>query len=270
MRSFLQVLIVLILASCGTRNGCAPRFVDLKTEYPHVLYHGPKEPSEVVLKKYPPAHWAPLSQISKRAQGAILVSEDWAFFHHPGYDEKQIKEAIEQSIEQKKLKRGASTITQQVVKNVYLSKEKSVVRKVRELWMATKIEKVIGKNRILEIYLNIAELGEGIFGVGQAAQFYFHKSPSELNAKEGAFLAMLLPSPKKYAISYRQKALTQYARKTMRSIMNKMVQANYITEAERDQQWATPLPFEAKVDLSVPSDDSLNSIDDEEGNDETD
>ena len=253
----------LFLASCGAPRSCAPNFKELKTLYPHVLYHGPKEPSEVVLKKYAPANWASLSQISKKAQGAIIVSEDWAFYQHPGYDEKQMKEAIEQSIQEKKLKRGASTITQQVVKNIYLSKEKSVVRKIRELWMATKIEKVLGKNRILELYLNIAELGEGIFGVGQASQFYFHKAPRDLTAKEGAFLAMLLPSPKKYAISYRHGELSPYARKIMRSILNKMVMARFITPEERDLEWQTPLSFEKKVDFSIPSDELLNSDDDE-------
>jgi membrane peptidoglycan carboxypeptidase len=254
---------VLFLASCGSPKSCAPNFKELKTVYPHVLYHGPKEPSEIVLKKYPPATWTPLSQISKKAQGAIIVSEDWAFYSHPGYDEKQLKEAIEQTIETQKLKRGASTITQQVVKNIYLSKEKSIVRKVRELWMATKIEKVLGKNRILELYLNIAELGEGIFGVGQAAHFYFHKSPSELTAKEGAFLAMLLPSPKKYAISYRHAELTPYARKIIRSILNKMVMGHFITSEERDVEWRTPLGFEKKTDFTIPSDESLDSTDDE-------
>jgi monofunctional biosynthetic peptidoglycan transglycosylase len=254
---------LLFLTSCAGPHSCAPNFKDLKTSYPHVLYHGPKIPSEVVLKKYPPADWVPLTQISKNAQGAILVSEDWAFYQHHGYDEKQMKEALEKTIEEGKLSRGASTITQQVVKNIYLSKEKSIVRKVRELWMATKIEKVLGKSRILELYLNIAELGEGIFGVGQASRFYFHKSPSALSAKEGAFLAMLLPSPKKYAISYRHGELTPYARKIIRSILNKMVMAHYLTPEQRDAEWATPLSFEKHIDTSIPSDELLNSDDDE-------
>ena len=256
-------MIVLFFASCGAPHSCAPNFKDLKTLYPHVLYHGLKEPSEIVLKKYPPASWAPLAQVSQNVKGAIIVSEDWAFYQHPGYDEKQIKEAIQQSIEQKKLKRGASTITQQVVKNIYLSKEKSLVRKVRELWMASKIEKVLGKPKILELYLNIAELGEGIFGVSQAAHFYFHKNPSELSAKEGAFLAMLLPSPKRYASSYRQGELTPYARKIIHSILNKMVIAHYLTPSERDTEWQTPLSFETKTDFSIPSEEVLDAEDDE-------
>ena len=251
------------LFSCGSQHSCAPNFKDLKINYPHVIYHGKKLPSEIILKKTQPANWAPLTQISKKLQGAIIVSEDWAFYEHHGYDEKQIKEAVQKSIEGKKLIRGASTITQQVVKNIYLSKEKSLVRKVRELWMAIKVEKILGKSRILELYLNIAELGEGIFGVGQASQFYFHKNPSELTAKEGAFLAMLLPSPKKYAVSFRRGELTIYARKIIRSILDKMVMAQFLTVAERDLEWSTPLNFEKKIDASVPDATLLNSDDDE-------
>ena len=245
---------ILTLSACGPQ-GCFPRFADLKTEYPHVIYHGPKKPSEVVIKKNPPVNWVPLSQVSKAAQGAILVSEDWAFYHHPGYDEKQIKEAIEDSLESGKLKRGASTITQQVVRNIYLSKKKSITRKVRELWMATKIEKVLGKKKILELYLNIAEWGEGVFGIQEDAHVYFDKNASQLTAKEGAFLAMLLPSPKKYAISFHQKQLTPFARRIVKSVLGKMVQAGYITAEQKDAEWATPLKFEKTFQPHLPSDD---------------
>ena len=247
--------VVLFLGGCGGPRGCSPHFADLKKMYPHVIYHGPKEPSEVVLKKTPPENWTPLSQISKRAQEAIIVSEDWAFYQHHGYDEKQLKEAIYETIEEHKFGRGASTITQQVVKNVYLNKEKSLIRKARELWMATKIEKVLGKKRILEVYFNIAEWGEGIFGIGRASRYYFQKSPSDLSAKEGAFLAMLLPSPEKYGVSFRQHHLTPYARRIVRSILNKMVQAGFLTPEERDLEWAKPLPFEPSFDPVLTEDE---------------
>jgi len=241
------------LIACGSGNGCVPKFSDLKKKYPHVLYHGSKAPSEVVLKDFPPAHWVSISSIPKLVQGAILVSEDWAFYQHEGYDEKQIQEAVKESLEAGKLKRGASTITQQVVRNLYLTKEKSLLRKVHELWLSTKIEKIIGKQKILELYLNIAEMGEGIFGIGEASQMYFQKAPSELRAKEAAFLAMLLPSPKRYSVSFKKGELTGYARRTMRSILNKMVMAHYLTPEERDQEWATPLGFEKKFDSTVPA-----------------
>jgi monofunctional biosynthetic peptidoglycan transglycosylase len=270
VKNYLYPLLVLFLSACGSGKGCAPRFSDLKTQYPHVIYHGSHEPSEVVIKRYPPAHWVSLGQVSKKAQGAILVSEDWAFYQHPGYDQKQIQEAIRESVEAGHLTRGASTITQQVVRNIYLSKEKSLSRKARELWMASKIEKVLGKNKILELYLNIAEMGDGIFGVGQASEFYFHKPASQLNAKEGAFLAMLLPSPKKYAISFRKKQLTPFARRIIRSVLNKMVMAHYLSSDERDQEWNSALSFESSVDHTIPNEDlSDPTQDEEEGKDES-
>ena len=242
------------LSACGPQ-GCFPRFADLKTQYPHVIYHGPKKSSEIVVKKNPPVNWVPLSQVSKVAQGAILVSEDWAFYHHPGYDEKQIKEAIEDSLEAGKLTRGASTITQQVVRNIYLYKQKSITRKIRELWMATKIEKILGKKKILELYLNIAEWGEGVFGIQEASHLYFDKNASELTAKEGAFLAMLLPSPKKYGISFRQHQLTPYARRIVKSVLGKMVQAGYLSSEQKSAEWLKPLRFETKFEPNLPGDD---------------
>lgn len=261
-------LIIIFSACLGSPQGCVPKLKDLKTQYPHVIYHGPKEPFEVEIVKTQPAGWASLDQISKNAQMAILISEDWAFYSHPGYDGKQIREAIEESIESGKLKRGASTITQQVVKNVYLSQEKSLIRKARELWLATKIEKVLGKKRILEIYLNIAEWGEGIFGISKASQHYFQKPPSELSAKEGAFLAMLLPSPKKYSISFRKKELTRYSRKTIRSILNKLESAKVLTSEQKKEELEKPLSFESSQSI-VPVESSTDentddNIDDEE------
>ncbi len=246
-RVFLLFSFVFSMSACGPQ-GCFPRFADLKTQYPHVIYHGPDEPSEIIIRKNAPEGWTSLSAISKKAQQAIIVSEDWAFYQHPGYDEKQIKEAIEDSLEEGHLTRGASTITQQVVKNVYLSKEKSLIRKARELWMATKVEKVLGKRRILEIYMNIAEWGEGTYGIGKASRLYFQKPPSELSAKEGAFLAMLLPSPKKYSISFRKHSLSPFARGTVRSILNKMVEAHFLTPEERDSEWGRPLSFESVLE----------------------
>jgi monofunctional biosynthetic peptidoglycan transglycosylase len=244
----------MMLFSCGAGQGCSPRFSELKKKYPKVIYRGPKEPSEVVIQERPPAGWTPITTLPKRVQGAILVSEDWAFYRHPGYDEDQIQEAVKESLAAGHLKRGASTITQQVVRNLYLSKEKSLTRKAREIWMATKIEKVLGKQKILELYFNIAEMGEGIFGIGPAAEYYFHKGASDLMPKEAAFLAMLLPSPKRYAISFQKRTLTPYARRIIHSILNKMVMGGYITAEERDQEWKTPLSFEVISDPSVPRD----------------
>jgi monofunctional biosynthetic peptidoglycan transglycosylase len=198
--------------------------------------------------KVRPSHWVDLKQVSRAAIGAVVVSEDWAFYQHPGYDLEQIKKVLEDDLSLSRgvegLSRGASTITQQMVKNVFLSRERTLVRKVKELILAVEVERRLGKAKILEVYLNIAEWGEGIYGIREAAQFYFHKSPKELSAKEGAFLAMLLPSPKRYSQSFRAKKLTHYARKTTQDILSKMRQAKWITDEIHAAESARPLAFE--------------------------
>lgn len=216
----------------------------LKSHYPVVHYQGKGEAPTVTVSRLRPSSWASLGEISKVAVGAILVSEDWAFYQHKGYDANQIKEAIKEDWEEGRFARGASTITQQVVRNVFLDKDKNLWRKFKELVLAVRIEREIGKRRILETYLNIAEWGEGIFGIRAASRHYFGKEPATLSAREGAFLAMLLPSPKRYSQSFRAKKLTEYARETVQSILGKMTQAHYLTEEERSSEASTPLSFE--------------------------
>ena len=216
----------------------------LRSSYPVVEYHPGAELPQIRIQHVRPAGWVGADEVSNVALGAIIVSEDWAFYQHKGYDANQIKEAIETDFMRGGFARGASTITQQVVRNVFLDKDKNLWRKVKELILSVRLERAVGKTRILETYLNIAEWGDGIFGIGAASRLYFNKSPSQLTAKEGAFLAMLLPSPKKYSQSFRKRELTDYARQTVDSILDKMTRAQYITEQERDRQLALPLPFE--------------------------
>jgi monofunctional biosynthetic peptidoglycan transglycosylase len=219
----------------------------LARSYPVVTYASKGKPPRVSLSRIRPGNWVGLDEISKAAKGAIVVSEDWAFYQHGGYDPNQIKEAIKEDFEEHGFARGASTITQQVVRNVFLEKDKNLWRKLKELFLAVKLEHSVHKNRILEVYLNIAEWGEGVYGINQASHLYFHKEPGELGAKEGAFLAMLLPSPKRYSQSFRSRQLTDYARSTIDSILGKMVQAKYITEEERVLERLSPLSFEANA-----------------------
>ncbi|MCM2324718.1 MAG: transglycosylase domain-containing protein [Oligoflexia bacterium] len=223
----------------------------LRNRYPVVTHQGRNRPPLVRLQKAPPPAWTPLAEVSKPAVGAIVVSEDWAFFQHKGYDAQQMKEALREDIAEGRFARGASTITQQVVKNVFLERDKSLWRKLRELILAVRLESHVGKRKILETYLNIAEWGEGIYGIRAAAGHYFGKSPSELNAKEGAFLAMLLPSPIRYGQSFRAKRLTIYADRTIRSIIEKMARAQYLTEAERNDELGRRLPFESDGPLGT-------------------
>lgn len=176
-----------------------------------------------------PADWVPLEKISKRLKGAIISSEDGKFFLHPGYDIEELQDAINDNVVKKKKKvRGASTITQQLIKNLYFQKDRSLWRKTKEMALTLWIEENVEKDKILEAYLNVIEYGEGLFGIKKAAKFYFNKGPENLNARESAFLAMLLPSPKKYAQSFRKKTLTQFANKIVNSVLFKMLQGGYI------------------------------------------
>lgn len=216
----------------------------LKTHYPVVEYRGKSQPFRIRIQRNMPDAWVPLHSISRVAQWAVIVSEDWAFYSHPGYDPNQIREVITKEIPEGRGIRGASTITQQLIKNVFLTSERSLLRKLNELALAVELDREVGKARILEVYLNIVEFGEGLFGIGPAARFYFNKSPADLSAREGAFLAMLLPSPKRYSQSFRQGELTAYARKTINAILRKMERAKVLTPEEREFSEQERLSFE--------------------------
>lgn len=159
-----------------------------------------------------------LKNISRHLQQAVVLTEDSAFWTHRGFDFQEIQRSFERNLEEGRFARGGSTISQQLAKNMFLSSEKSVQRKVLEALITLQLEKHLSKKEILERYLNVVQFGPGIFGVKQAAQTYFKKSPSELDLIEASFLAFLLPSPEKYSVSYFKKRLTPFARKRLRQI----------------------------------------------------
>lgn len=207
----------------------APDVERLITQYPYFNLKNKK----YEIQDSKPASWVEISDVSDYAKWAMVVSEDWAFYKHHGIDIQQLRIAIGESIKQGKFVRGASTITQQVVKNTILTSERSLWRKFREMIMAYKLERVVDKDRILEIYLNIVELGKDIYGIKNASMHYFNKPPSKLTAREGAFLAMLLPSPVKYGTSFKKKKLTPFAKEVIDSILVKLRQAKVYDEEQR-------------------------------------
>jgi monofunctional biosynthetic peptidoglycan transglycosylase len=142
--------------------------------------------------------WTPLGRISPHLQRAVIVAEDASFYQHYGFDWEGLQEAFTHNWEQGKLRRGGSTITQQLAKNLYLSSEKTLLRKAREALIAWEIERCLPKQRILELYLNVAEWGHGVFGAEEAARHHFEKSADELTEDEAALLAALLPSPRRH------------------------------------------------------------------------
>jgi monofunctional biosynthetic peptidoglycan transglycosylase len=140
--------------------------------------------------------WVPYSRISPQLVRAVLVTEDSGFWQHDGLDYQQIKESLEVNLERGEFARGASTITQQLAKNLYLSPSKNPVRKLRELLIARRLEHELTKQRILEIYLNVIEWGDGIYGAEAAARTYFRKPASQLDSSEGALLAAAIANPR--------------------------------------------------------------------------
>ncbi|MEW6362430.1 MAG: transglycosylase domain-containing protein [Pyrinomonadaceae bacterium] len=159
--------------------------------------------------------WVPIEQISPNLVRAVLAGEDSRFFEHNGFDWEAIEKAWDEAVKEGEreakaegdydpndwippmpsFKRGASTISQQLVKNLYLSEERSFIRKGREAVYTYFLERQLSKKRILEIYLNVIEWGDGIYGAEAAARTYFKKSASDLTREEAAFLAAMIPSP---------------------------------------------------------------------------
>ncbi|MBL1232961.1 MAG: monofunctional biosynthetic peptidoglycan transglycosylase [Flavobacteriales bacterium] len=141
--------------------------------------------------------WKPLSEISPDLQLAVVCTEDQNFLKHHGFDFGAIQKAIKHN-EKSKRKRGASTISQQTAKNVFLWPGRSWIRKGFEVYFTFLIESIWSKERIMEVYLNIAEMGNGIYGAEAASKAYFNTSAAKINKRQAATLAIVLPSPLKY------------------------------------------------------------------------
>jgi monofunctional biosynthetic peptidoglycan transglycosylase len=141
-------------------------------------------------------YWARYNRISTDLKRAVLVAEDDAFWRHEGVDLEQLQQSIEIDWARGRFSRGGSTITQQLAKNLYLSPSKNPLRKLRELIIARRLEAELKKARILELYLNVIEWGDGVYGVDGAARSYFQKSAAELGPAESALLAAAIVNPR--------------------------------------------------------------------------
>ncbi len=163
--------------------------------------------------------WVPIEQISEAMQLAVISSEDQNFPDHNGFDYEAIKKAYEGNKAGKRLK-GGSTISQQTAKNVFLWPERSWLRKSLETYFTFLIENIWGKERILEVYLNSIEMGEGVYGVQAAAKYWFNKDAKDLTTHEAASIAVILPNPRKYKASPRTAFLEQRKQWVLRQMHN--------------------------------------------------
>lgn len=150
------------------------------------------------VKKKIHQQWAPLNRISPYAVKAVIIAEDDKFWSHEGFDFDAIKKAIEKDLKKKQLKAGGSTISQQLAKNLYLTPSKNPIRKLKEAVLTWRLERNLSKRRIIELYLNVAEWGDGIFGIEAASLHYFGKQAADLTAWEASRLAVILPNPLRY------------------------------------------------------------------------
>jgi len=212
------ILVSAIIVWIGYEVLTFPNISKLRTENPttssmieHRLGEARAEGKEA--KKY--QIWQPIEQISPNLQRAVLAGEDGRFFEHQGFDWDAIENAWEEARREgekeakaegdydpndwippmPQFKRGASTVTQQLAKNLYLSEDRNFMRKGREAAITYFLERKLSKRRIMELYLNVIEWGDGIYGAEAAARTYFKKSASALTANEAAYLAAMIPSP---------------------------------------------------------------------------
>ena len=166
-------------------------------------------------------NWTPLENISKNLQLAVVASEDQNFFIHNGFDLKAIEKAMKNNSKRKKIK-GASTISQQTAKNVFLWPSRSYIRKGFEVYFTFLIEMCWSKRRIMEVYLNSIEMGNGIYGAAAATEYWYKKRPSNISQQEAAGIAAILPNPRRYKAN----SLSPYSIKRRNAIINQM---NYMT-----------------------------------------
>jgi hypothetical protein len=188
--------------------------------------------------------FVPHDQISPYLISSILTTEDGGFFRHRGWVSPEFKTALRRNLQAGGFRLGASSITMQMVKNVLLSREKTMSRKLQELFLVWHIEKILPKERILELYFNAIEFGPRIYGIGTAAKHYFGKHASQLTPMEAAFFSSILPSPKRRYIQYCHGQLFPPWDKYVRRILFRVKERGRITEEEYTQAAAEPLQFD--------------------------
>ncbi|MBP9792490.1 MAG: transglycosylase domain-containing protein [Flavobacterium sp.] len=203
----------------------------LNTEFTYSAIENGKPQRSIFVGKSNP-NFTPLDSISPYLKHAVLTSEDPSFMHHKGFISEAFKQSIAKNIRTKKFARGASTISMQLVKNVFLTREKTLSRKLEEILLVYILEnnRIASKERMLEVYFNVIEFGPDVYGIGEASRFYFQKSPKNLTLNECLFLASIVPKPKKFMYQFNELGLQKsYAEKNQKFIKNLMLRRALIS-----------------------------------------
>jgi monofunctional biosynthetic peptidoglycan transglycosylase len=182
--------------------------------------------------------WVAYGNISPYLRRAVLIAEDDAFFAHGGLDWNEIRASARTNIGKGRVVRGGSTITQQLAKNLYLSNQRSITRKLAEVLLAVRLERTLTKQRIFELYLNLIEWGDGIYGAEAAARRHFGRSASELSPREAALLAAVIINPRKYS----PVAPARRIEKRAAMILTRMARRGFITPAQYAEAMGLPPP----------------------------
>jgi monofunctional biosynthetic peptidoglycan transglycosylase len=163
-------------------------------------------------------HWVPYDRISVELKRAVIAAEDQRFLTHDGFDVEAMEKAFEKNARRGRIRRGGSTISQQLAKNLFLSPQRTYFRKAQEAVITMMIEHLLSKRRILEIYLNVIEWGDGIYGAEAAAQYYYEEPAAHLDREEAARLAAIIPKPRYYS----RNPETPYIEQRMEALLDQM------------------------------------------------
>jgi monofunctional biosynthetic peptidoglycan transglycosylase len=192
--------------------------------------------------------WVPLKKVSPALIKSVLISEDDKFWKHEGFDYVAIEKAVERNVKERQFKFGASTITQQLVKNLYLSPSKNPVRKIQEAILTWRIERELSKRRILELYVNIAEWGDGIFGIEEAARHYYGTSAAGLSASQASKLAAVLPNP----IRFQPNGSSSFVRSRSKRIYAIMLKRGVVVPDFQEVMSTSSGPAADSVTVGIP------------------
>ncbi|MCC7541724.1 MAG: transglycosylase domain-containing protein [Deltaproteobacteria bacterium] len=195
--------------------------------------------------------WVPIDRISGFVLHAVLGREDAGFFRHRGFAPLEIRHALVRNLREGRYVYGASTITMQLVKNVFLRREKTLARKIQECLLTWYVEHVMEKGAILELYLNVIEFGPGVYGIGPAAQHYFGRRPDELSPAEAVFLATVLPNPRERHRMWEAGAVTPEWRELVRRVLRRLYRARRIDRPAYEHGMRDPIVFHRATDPPV-------------------
>ncbi len=214
----------------------------LTNSFEHQILVGPEE-YETVDIGLESDNYAQIFDISPYFLNAVITQEDSRFYDHHGFITREFRSALVRNLEAGRFKFGASSITMQMVKNVFLYRDKTISRKLQELFLTWYVEQVLDKNRILEIYVNAIEYGPAVYGIVQASSIYFDKHPRNLEAQEAAFLAQLLPSPRRRYFQYCKATLDKRTKTKVERVLTNMHKRNRLSDSDYEMAKTAPIEF---------------------------